>query len=230
MPSVLKNTVLLGLMLVAATLGATLKPTIRLSEERPAINLEEMVPKQFGEWQALPNSSGQVINPQQKQMLDEIYSQTLSRTYLNKSGYRIMLSIAYGTNQSDALQLHRPEACYPAQGFVLRSKQESSLTIANKQISSVQLETNLGQRYEPVTYWTVVGDYITTFGLNKKMTEMRYAWQGEIPDGMLIRVSSIDRETPNAFAMQKDFSSAFINAIAPESRSRFVGTNQIKQN
>ncbi len=223
-----KNIVLLVLMLTSAGLGAVLKPTLKLAEERPAINLEEMVPKQFGDWLAQANGGGQVINPQQKKMLEEIYSQTLSRTYINKNGYRIMLSIAYGKNQGDALQLHRPEACYPAQGFTLRSKKDSQLNIANKQISSVQLETYLGQRFEPVTYWTVVGDYVTTFGFNKKMTEMRYAWNGEIPDGMLVRVSSIDKETNTAFAVQREFSAQFIDSIAPEHRSRFAGTHAEK--
>jgi EpsI family protein len=226
MPISIKNIILLMLMLVSASLGAMLKPTYRLAEHRTPIDLEVMVPKQFGDWQVLLNGGGQVVNPQQKQMLDQIYSDILTRTYVNQSGYRIMLSIAYGNNQSDALQLHRPESCYPAQGFVLRSKQNSHLTVDGKQISSVQLETNLGLRFEPVTYWTVVGDYVTTFGFNKKVTEMRYAWNGEIPDGMLIRVSSIDRDTSNAFAIQREFAAQFVDAISMENRNRFVGSKQ----
>lgn len=59
------------------------------------------------------------ITPELANNLDKLYSQTLTRTYINNDGYRIMLSVAYGENQlsSDVTQVHRPEFCYVAQGF-----------------------------------------------------------------------------------------------------------------
>lgn len=113
----IRNVVLLALMLLSAGLGAALRPNISLADESAPIDLKAMVPTAFGDWQEQLNLSNQIVDPQQQKKLDEIYSQTLSRTYINRQGYRIMLSIAYGKNQSDALQLHRPEICYPAQGF-----------------------------------------------------------------------------------------------------------------
>ena len=73
---------------------------------------------------------------------------------------------------------------------------------------ATRLETHLGQRFEPVTYWTVVGDHITTTGVNKKLTEMRYGLRGRVPDGMLVRVSSIDRDSPRAHRIQAEFAAA----------------------
>jgi EpsI family protein len=70
----------------------------------------------FGEWHEEANLLAQVINPQ---------------------GYRIMLSIAYGKNQSDALQLHKPEICYPAQGFTLLAKQNTPLDLLGKPIAAI---------------------------------------------------------------------------------------------
>ena len=64
------------------------------------------------------------MDPGQKALLDRLYEQQLSRTYENAQGYRIMLSIAYGGNQRDELELHKPEVCYVAQGFVLQDKQK----------------------------------------------------------------------------------------------------------
>jgi len=225
-PSI-KNIVLLLLMLSAAALGAAMRPTIILADERPPIDLGAMVPTAFGDWHEQTNVLAQVVNPQQKGVLDKIYSQTLSRTYINAQGYGIMLSIAYGKNQSDALQLHKPEICYPAQGFVLLNKQAATLVLLGRPISAVQIETSLGRRFEPVTYWTVVADHITTSGIDKKLTEMRYALRGRIPDGMLVRVSSTDQDTANAQAQHKQFANAMINAIAPEHRQRFAGNPQV---
>ena len=222
-----KNIVLLVLMLVSASLAAALRPTISLADNLPPINLKAMVPTAFGDWQEQLNQSNQIVNPQQKQMLDKIYSETLSRTYVNTAGYRIMLSIAYGKNQSDALQLHKPEVCYPAQGFTLLAKQTGTLDLLGRPITTIRLETSLGQRHEPITYWTVVGDHITKNGIDKKLTEMRYALHGKIPDGMLVRVSSIDPSADNAHALQNQFASQLVNAIAPEHRKRFAGDPQI---
>lgn len=102
----LKSIILMVLMLISAALGAALRPTISLADERTPIDLAAMVPKTMGEWTEEPALFAQVVNPQQQSAIDQIYSQTLSRTYVNPQGYRIMLSIAYGKNQSDALQLH----------------------------------------------------------------------------------------------------------------------------
>lgn len=210
-------------MLVASGMGSVLRPTISLADERAPISLKTMVPQAFGDWREQTNASAMIVDPTQKEMLDQIYSETLTRTYVHSSGYRIMLSIAYGKNQSDALQLHKPEACYPAQGFTLLDKQPAVLDILGKPIAATRLQTNMGLRYEPITYWTVVGDHITMGSIDKKLTEMRYAFNGRIPDGMLVRISSIDNAVAKAYAMQSQFASQLIQSIAPELRSRFTG-------
>jgi EpsI family protein len=222
----LKNSVLLVLMVIAAALGSMLRPTISLADERPPIDLKAMVPTSFGEWHEEANMQTQVVNPQQKEMIDRTYSQTLSRTYINAQGYRIMLSIAYGKNQSDALQLHRPESCYPAQGFVMISRKFAKVNLLGQSIAATQLETSMGQRFEPITYWAVVGDNVTTLDFHKKIAELRYALHNRIPDGMLVRVSSIDQDTSHAYAAQSQFANAMAQAVAPENRLRFVGINR----
>jgi EpsI family protein len=218
-----KNVVLLALMVLSAVLAASLRPTITLASERTPIKLQAMVPTAFGDWQEERNVQMQIVDPQRQQTSDMIYSETLSRTYVNGKGYRIMLSIAYGTNQSKALQLHTPELCYPAQGFTLLDKQSGRIGLLGGHIATVRLETNLGQRHEPLTYWTVVGDHNVTGGVDKKLTEMRYALNGRIPDGMLVRVSSIDTGTENAYVIQGQFAAQMVQAIAPGHRNRFAG-------
>jgi len=227
MKASIRHLVLLALMLLAVGLAVAMRPTISLADEREPIELAAMVPGSFGDWRELQDTSGQVVNPQQKDMIDKLYSQTLSRVYVNSMGYRVMLSIAYGKNQSDALQLHKPEICYPAQGFTLLNKAVELFDLQGKPATVVRLQTQLGQRYEPVTYWTVVGDHITKSGIDKKLTEMRYALSREIPDGMLVRVSSIDQAPASAYAAQNDFAAALVASLKPEHRKRFAGDPQL---
>jgi len=66
------------------------------------------------DWREDPQRIVQVVDPQTRELLDKLYSETLSRTYVNANGYRIMLSLAYGSDQRDSLQVHKPEVCYPA--------------------------------------------------------------------------------------------------------------------
>lgn len=218
-----RNTLALLLMVGAATLAWALRPTISLADELPPINLEAMVPKAFGEWKELPQSGKQVINPQTREMIDRTYSETLTRVYAHTSGYSVMLSIAYGKNQSDALQLHRPESCYPAQGFALLSQQWVNLKLSQMHLPARQLNTRLGNRVEPLTYWSVIGDSLINSSNSKKLIELKYALNNRIPDGMLVRVSSIDPDTPAANERQRQFAAAMVQAIAPEHRARFVG-------
>jgi EpsI family protein len=222
-PVLTRQVLVLILMLASSAAALYWQPTASLADERPPIDLAKMVPSQFKNWQEQLNLAVQIIDPEQQATIAKIYTQTLTRNYVDTNGNRIMLSIAYGKSQSDNLQLHKPEICYPAQGFTLDKVERLSLNLLNKPISITRMETHLGQRFEPVTYWTVVGDFVTTTGINKKLTEMRYGMQGKIPDGMLVRVSSIDRDTAKAFAIQAEFATAMVAAISSENRSRFSG-------
>ncbi|PZO20603.1 MAG: EpsI family protein [Burkholderiales bacterium] len=221
----LKNLLLLALMVASAALAAAIRPTASLADERPTIDLATMVPSNFGGWKEQFNVAVQIVDPEQQATIDAIYTQTLTRNYIDADGYRVMLSIAYGRNQSDNLQLHKPEVCYPAQGFKLEKLERVPLNLLDQSISTTRMETHLGQRFEPVTYWTVVGDHITTTGIDKKLTEMRYGLRGRVPDGMLVRVSSIDRDSARAHRIQAEFAAAMVAAIAPEHRARFAGVS-----
>src|SRR5687768_18452933 len=200
-----RNSVLLVLMLAASGLALALRPTQKIADQGPAIDLETMIPHAFGDWSEEQHNSVQMVDPQQQEMIEKIYTQTFSRTYINNHGYRIMLAIAYGDDQRDSMQMHYPEVCYPAQGFLLENKEAGVLTTENGPIPVTRILTSLGRRNEPVTYWTTVGDKVFQGGLQKKLTEMSYGLSGKIPDGMLIRISSIDADTKTAYEIQTEF-------------------------
>jgi EpsI family protein len=212
-----------ALMCGAAIAGVAGRPGATAAERGAAIKLESAVPHSFGEWTELPEQTTQVINPQTKELLDKIYSQILTRTYVNKDGYRIMLSMAYGDDQRGGLQAHRPEVCYPAQGFKLGTVKDGALATSFGNIEVRRLTTNLGARSEPVTYWLTVGDHVIRNRIEKRLVEMRLSLTGQIPDGLLFRISSIDADPARAFAMQDKFAADMMRAVPAETRRQLSG-------
>ena len=216
----------LAAALMLASAGATrlVTPSTYLSSVRPALALETAIPAAFGDWREETARAPAIINPQTEAALKKIYAQTLSRTYVNGDGERVMLSIAYGGDQRDGMQVHYPEICYPAQGFQVNANTVGMLPVGQGAIPVRRLETALyPNRAEPVTYWTMVGDRAVVGGSKKKLAEIHYALQGQIPDGLLFRVSSIDDNSARAFKDHEQFVGALLGALSPAAREQLSG-------
>lgn len=220
-----KQAILIGLLMIAASASAAyLKPTKKLADSMPAVNLEKMIPAQFGEWHADTRVLEQIISPEKKEMLDKIYNQTLTRSYLDGHGTRIMLSIAYGGDQSAEMQVHRPEVCYTAQGFRVERERMDTLPTKFGSLPIKRLFAVQGSRNEPITYWIRVGDNaIALNGLQQKWTQLRYGLTGKVADGMLVRVSSISRDDKDAYRIQDDFVREMLAAMSKDDRARIAG-------
>lgn len=216
--------VLIAALMFSASVGAILlRPDTRVADLGPGISLETMIPKQFGDWREAPQRGVQVVNPQTQALLDKLYSQVLTRVYINARGYRIMLSLAYGSDQRGSLQAHKPEVCYPAQGFTLHSSKSSQIATPFGEIPAQRLFTTLGPRQEPVTYWFTVGDKAVQNKLQKRLVDLRYGLTGQIPDGMIFRVSSIDPDQNRANQAQDQFIIQLLQAVSPAERKRLAG-------
>jgi EpsI family protein len=218
--------ILLCALMFAASVGALVaRPTQKAADEHSA-SLVTLVPQQFGEWREV-RQAVQMVNPQTQELLDRLYSEILTRSYVNAGGYRIMLSLAYGSDQRGSLQAHKPEVCYPAQGFTVHSNEPAFLKTAYGEIPARRLFTTLGQRHEPVTYWFTVGDKASPTQIEKRLVEMRFALTGRIPDGMLFRVSSIDLDQKRAYQLQEQFVGELLQAVSREGRKRLSGLGPI---
>ena len=217
--------VMLFAMLAAAALALALTPTLKIADQGPALDLEKLVPEQFGNWVLNTTVIPVTVSPDVQANINRVYSQVLSRTYTNTiTGRSIMLSIAYGKEQHDVMAVHYPEICYPAQGFEVTSSRVDQLDTIQGEIPLRRLETNQKKRrYEPITYWTTIGDRISLGGLGKRLIELKYGLNGVIPDGLLFRVSSIDTDSAEAFRDQDKFIRELLQKLTPEQRSRIAG-------
>jgi hypothetical protein len=68
-----------------------------------------------------------------------------------------------------------------------------------------------------------VGDQVTLSKTDQKLMELRWGLLGFIPDGMLVRVSSIDRDMAHGHQLQTQFLAELADAIAPQGRDRVFG-------
>lgn len=206
--------------LIAAGLAYAGKPRQKIADSGPRIVLETLVPRQFGVWQIDDRIAPVAPDPSARALINKIYSQTLARTYVDSQGRRIMLTIAYGGDQSDDMQVHKPEVCYAAQGFHILSESLGSLSTPFGVLPVKRLLARQGPRNEPITYWVTVGGRATRTGLRQKLEQLSYGLTGKVPDGMLVRVSSIDRDEAAAYAAQADFVRDMLGAIRSEDRLR----------
>lgn len=196
--------ILLICMLAAAAGAYYLTPTIKMAEQHN-YNFEAMIPTQFGEWQLEPDQGVVELPAELQESLKKSYTAILSRTYKNKAGERVMLSIAYGAEQSDAMGVHRPDVCYPAQGFSIANKELTQLTLNNKTIPVNRMVATQGTRIEPLTYWTLLGNVVTKDAREHKIEQIKYGLGGTIPDGLIFRVSSLGSDASEQYQLQDRF-------------------------
>jgi len=221
----LLRSALLSLCLVAALVfGGLLKPHQTTLAASDAVDLQQLVPMNFGAWKTEDTrSSG--FRPDIQSEIDKIYAQVLDRTYVGSDGQRVMLSIAYGRDQENGSQLHRPEFCYEAQGFQVSEAHNGRMATGYGEVPVRRMVATLGARTEPVTYWITVGNKATLPGIGRKLAQLSYGLSGEIPDGMLVRVSSINRgsATGDAYQLQERFVHDLMSALSASGRTRLAG-------
>lgn len=211
--------------MLLASLGAwALAPTQRVAETKARIDLEAQVPKAFGDWRLDPHVIPILPSPEVQAKLDKLYSQVLARTYVNGEGQRVMLSIAYGSDQaSEATQVHRPEFCYAAQGFKVSVVGESRIELEGLRVPVRRIVGTQQSRVEPITYWVTLDEQATLPGWQRKVIQIREGLRGRIPDGMLVRVSSIDANSQAAYALQERFVAEMLESVPAEVRARYFG-------
>jgi len=209
-----------ALMFLASIAAPLLKP---VHAEGAAPVLESMVPSAFGDWSIDPTIVPVPPTAEAQAKLDRIYSQTVSRTYVNSRGERMMLTVAYGGDQSDALKAHRQEVCYTAQGFTIHDLHSADVAVPGASIPATRMLAVRDDRFEPVTYWFTMGDRVVRGRLQRLATQLREGFAGRVPDGMLVRVSSISTNAKAAYAAQQAFIGELLAAAAPGDRVRLAG-------
>lgn len=212
-----------GAMIATAAVTEAVRPRRLMAASRPAIHLDTLIPAEFGDWRI--DTSVVPIQPAPDVLakIEVIYDETLSRTYVDRLGHRVMLSIAYGGDQTGRLRVHRPESCYSAQGFAVKKLREEVVDYVGHHVPLNRLSARMGSRGEPITYWIRVGDTAVTGNIGQRFAQLRYGINGEIPDGLIFRVSSIDPDVEGAFKVHDAFIRSLLGRLDAAAVERLVG-------
>lgn len=223
-----KAFVLGAVMVIASVSAVALSPRQDVQVAKSSIGLENIVPKNFGEWRIDESVVPILPPPDVEAKVKQIYDEILARTYVNRAGDRVMLSIAYGGDQTGRLRVHRPESCYSAQGFLVRKAGEEDLTLSDRSVPVKRLVATLGNRQEPITYWIRVGDETVSGWAGQRIVQLKYGLTGDVPDGLIFRVSSIGRDPKREFGQQDQFLKDLVGTLTVDQKSRLVGLSTAK--
>src|ERR1700738_3960301 len=97
-------------ILATAVCADILIPRKLMASANPSLNLETMIPQEFGKWKYRPALG--LVTPtdpeyvESKELAAKIYSQEIGRTYVDNEGHSVMFLVAYGPVQDYRLKAH----------------------------------------------------------------------------------------------------------------------------
>lgn len=208
---------------VTAGSAYALKPRKRLVLLKNS-TMADVVPLRFDGWSA-EESDGLVQPPEEGTLAASLYSELVGRIYHERqTGAAIMLLVAYGDTQSDMLQLHRPEACYPAVGFTLVSTQPGTLAFRETAIPIRRVVARMGDRQENIVYWARLGEALPNSAVEQRKARLAASMEGYVPDGALVRFSMVSTDQDVAFSTIENFIRQLLEAVAANQRKALIGT------
>lgn len=185
-------------------------------------DLERIIPLNVDNW-SYETASGLVLPPPD-QLARLLYDQQVTRSYTSPDQLPVMLLLAYGSSQGGMLQIHRPEICYPASGFQLTETDITSIPLdRDRAVASRTFTAKSDTRVEQVLYWTRIGELVPVSWTSQRLAVVRANLHGQIPDGLLVRLSTVSNDAEQAQATLKKFARAMIEAMPLAHRRMLIG-------
>ncbi|MDO6413534.1 EpsI family protein [Sphingomonas sp. BIUV-7] len=190
----------------------------------PKGRLEALAPDRIGDWR-YETTSG-IVLPPPDELARLLYDQQVTRAYVSERHPPVMLVMAYGSSQGGMLQVHRPEICYPASGFRLTGTVTGELPIGGGRVIPVRSFTATGDtRVEQVMYWTRIADALPTSWTSQRIAIMESNLKGAVPDGLLVRLSTVGEAQDAARRTLETFAQAMLTIVGPAGRRQLLGAS-----
>lgn len=217
------------LIIAAACLASTgaayaLEPRRRISLVRDT-KLDDIIPRQVGDWSSRDVSD--LVQPREPDSLaSRLYGETVGRVYRQSStGVEIMMLAAHGDAETNELQLHRPESCYPAVGFRITANQPVRLPLSpGVLLPGRKLVAEAPGRRESIVYWSRLGEYLPIDSMEQRIDRIRTALRGIVSDGLLMRFSAVGPDPAGLFPRLESFIPPLVHAVRPDQRPALIGT------
>ena len=171
---------------------------------------DSWVPEAVGQWRS--ESSSGVVLPPPDTLRDRLYDNLVTRVYVSGNRAPMMVLMAYNNAQDGVLQVHRPEVCYPVGGYTLTETENVNLDVAGKSIPSNFFTASAPNRVEHVLYYTRLGPAYPRTWAQQRLAVMRENLAGRIPDGILMRFSTLSSNRETALPDLEKFAGQFLLA------------------
>lgn len=155
------------------------------------------------------------------QLYDEIVERVFQRP---DGGPQVMVMLAHGGAQTNELQVHRPEECYPAFGFSLSQVRDRPVRLGPGSLPTRQIVADAPGRRESILYWVRIGERMPASMREQRTDRLVEAMQGRVPDGLLARFSMLGANADEALRTLEQFIPQFLAGVQADHLSAFVGT------
>lgn len=208
-----------------ATGAATFAATPRRSEHRLAnVKLGTLISKEIGPWRYTSPAGVVVASEDPDGAPKDGYDQLVTRVYEATGLPTIMLLLAYGSTQGGSLRLHRPETCYPGQGFRLSEFGDTSFSFAGGSVVPARrFSATREDRVERLLYWTRISRSFPLNTLAEYGAIVSSVVRGVVPDGILVRVSTVGAGTTADDGVLHQFVDAMVATASPQGRIVLLG-------
>lgn len=209
---------------MALTAAGAYAATPRRSERRIARHkLTDLVPRTIGPW-SMTTPAG-VVTATEETQDTQGYDQLLTRVYRAPGLPTVMLLIAYGSTQGGTLQLHRPETCYPGQGFRLDAFADADYRFgADAGVRARRFTALRDDRTERLVYWTRIARSFPRNTAEEYAAIIGSVVRGVVPDGVLVRLSTVEVDGGPADRALDDFAQQVLGATNELGRQILIGT------
>ena len=190
----------------------------------PKPDLEKIIKLHPDGWKAI---AGPVVDPQS---LEYAYDSVVSQDYQYVDGSTVMVSMTWSR---DGIRRagHPQEVCYNANGFTVTLPRNASFLAAGNKLDVITFCGRYGDMVQDVVYWRVTGGkhdvrFIENWVLTHRFREVAGLLMGDIPDNLMVRVSSWRREsdppsTAPIYYIQAYL--AYLQSISPPTRRFLTG-------
>jgi EpsI family protein len=216
-----RRKVIMGSALLASAGAAAAMVPRRAVDLLGDRKLEAIIPQKIGPW-SFYSKSGLVVPPSDE-LSDALYAQLLTRVYVAAEQLPIMLLIAQSGFQTGVLQVHRPEVCYPTGGYELSAPSSLDVDTSRGKLSTVAFTATADARTEQLIYWTRVGRDLPSSWSEQRWSVAKANLRGELPDAVLVRISTVSPDEDQAFSVLETFARDLIGAVPASARQFLTG-------
>ena len=123
---------------------------------------------------------------------------------------------------------HPQEVCYNSQGFEVSTPRNGSVMVGEQKLDFVTFEGRHGDMIEDVIYWRVNGGIHDAalqknIPMKQRFKEVSRILIGDIPDNIMVRVSTWRRESDPPSTVHIDYIKAYLQSVSPSIRRILTG-------